>query len=429
MRIGIGVVTALSLAVGWAQSPADPINGRLPGWLQLQGEYRIRAEGVTNRGFADGQGDGYLLHRIRIGVRLQPTDWLQFVAEGQDSRIFLNDKVPSTPPNEGPMDLRVGYVQLGDPASSHISVRAGRQDLIFGEQRLVGNTPWSNLGRSFDAIRVTLRDGGYRLDAFASSVVVPNLSGFDRPQAGNNLHGLYGHAEKLVPHGVIEPYVLWRLAPRQAAENASIANLDFKTVGMRWAGSIPGGIDYSTEMAMQRGSLGPDRMRAWAGHWMGGYTIAGPDWKPRISAEYNFASGDADPHDGVRGTFDSLYPTSHGKYGLCDQVGWRNIRDLRFGVDGKPSSKFSVSVNYHDWWLANARDGLYNSGGTLIVRNAAGTAGTHVGQETDLDASYAFSKEMRFGAGVGHIFPGQFLKQTTTGRGYTYPFVVADYTF
>src|SRR5688572_1409875 len=82
---------------------------------------------------------------------------------------------------------------------------------------------------------------------------------------------------------------------------------------------------------------------AWAGHWVLGYTLPTVPSKPRLVAEYNYASGDKDPADGQRGTFDQLYPTPHDKYGLADQVGWRNIHNARAGVEFKPSAKLSVT--------------------------------------------------------------------------------------
>ena len=36
--------------------------------------------------------------------------------------------------------------------------------------------------------------------------------------------------------------------------------------------------------------------------------------RSQLTGEYNFASGDEDPADNVRGTFDQLYPTPHDKY-------------------------------------------------------------------------------------------------------------------
>jgi hypothetical protein len=119
-----------------------------------------------------------------------------------------------------------------------LSLRAGRQDLNFGEQRLLGNFNWINVGRSFDAVRLTLKHNRYWLDAFAASVVIPTSTGFDRPWTGTNLHGLYGGIEKLPFGATIEPYILWRLAPRQVSESGPTATKDFGTIGFRATGRI-----------------------------------------------------------------------------------------------------------------------------------------------------------------------------------------------
>jgi hypothetical protein len=428
LTIQVFTAALLTAAAAGAQSAAEPVNRELPPWLRLGGEYRARLEATENRGFAPGVDDTYFLNRIRLNLKVQPAPWLKFVFQGQDTRVFFNTVVPNAPPYENHLDLRMGYLELGDPDSRTLSLRAGRQEINFGDQRLVGGTNWSNNARTFDAVRATVRYHGYRLDAFAASVVVANPDGLDRPNPGDNLHGLYGGIEKLVPRAVIEPYLFWRLSPRQTAETGVRGNLDSKTAGVRWVGKLPPRFDYGAEMAMQRGSLGPDRVRAWAGHWVAGYTLDAA-WKPRLVAEYNFASGDHDPRDGTRGTFDHLYPTPHDKYGLCDQVGWRNIHDLKYGVEAKPHRRLGGTASYHNWWLADAHDALYAANGTVIARKADGTAGRHVGQEIDVQAAFSVSKQMIISAGAGHIFPGEFLRKATPGSGYTYPFLMLAYTF
>jgi hypothetical protein len=80
-----------------------------------------------------------------------------------------------------------------------------------------------------------------------------------------------------------------------------------------------------------------------------GYTAPAIRYKPRFVLEYNYASGDGDSKDGKRGTFDQLYPTAHDKYGLADQVGWRNIHDARLGVEFKPRAKWLVSIITIGW--------------------------------------------------------------------------------
>jgi hypothetical protein len=92
-----------------------------------------------------------------------------------------------------------------------------------------------------------------------------------------------------------------------------------------------------------------------------------------------------------------------------------------FGAD-----RFFESNN---WYLASATDALYNAGGTLVVRNTAGTAGTHLGQEVDEYTTWTISKPLLVGAGIAHILPGEFLKNVTKGNPYTYPYMMFVWKF
>src|SRR5262245_23739975 len=191
--------------------PSEELNKQLPHWLRFGGEFRARQEGFTSGGFRAGNNDDYLLTRLRINMHIQPASWLKFEFQGQDARVFWKNQRPA-PPFQDTMDLRLLYIQIGDPEHKTFGLRVGRQELLLGDQRLVGSVDWQNVARSFDAVRLTLRHRGYRIDAFTASVVQAVDRGFDRPlrNKGDNLHGLYGSMEKLVPHGVVEPYVLWR---------------------------------------------------------------------------------------------------------------------------------------------------------------------------------------------------------------------------
>jgi hypothetical protein len=399
-----------------------------PRWLTAGGEYRARWEGLVNRGFAPGETDTYLLNRFRMNLELRPAPWFRLFFQGQDARVLGNTRVSDAPPLTNHLDLRQGYLEFRTPDNDLVSLRAGRQEMNFGDQRLFGSVNWANASRSFDAVRLTLRHKHYRLDAFAASVVNLRSDGADRSDSGNNIHGLYGGIENLLPGGTIEPYIFWRLRPRVLAEAGTRANLDVKTLGVRCAGKLPASLDYNIEMAGQAGSLGPDRVRAWAGHWNFGRTLTGR-WTPRVSGEYNFATGDEDPRDGRRGTFDVLYVTAHDKWGMADQVGWRNIHHLRSGVECRPRTNLRLLLNYHTWWLVSARDGLYAANGTLLVAATDGTAGTHVGQEVDLQGAYSLSRQVTILGGIGRLFPGGFLEKTTPGKALTFPFVSVGYTF
>jgi len=380
-------------------APSDELNKELPRWLRFSGEYRARLEGFAGGNFKPSNDDAYFLNRIRLNMKVQPTDWLKFVVQGQDSRVWGKNQNPAAPPYQDIFDLRIGYIELGDAEKGSVAIRLGRQELNFGDQRLVGSADWLNTARSFDAIRATVHMSSYRVDAFAGSVVNPRDGKFDQSSPGNNLYGVYGSMEKLVPVATVEPYFFWRRAPNQLTEAKTHGNLNFGTLGLRWVGRLPANFDYGTEVAYQTGWLGTDTIRAWAGHWLLGYTVAGAWARPRFIAEYNHASGDANPHDGTRGTFDQLYPTNHDKYVLTDQLGWKNMNHLRTGVELRPRPRWLGVVNYSSLWLANPHDGLYNAAGVLVARVPNGSAGRYVGQEVDVEAVYSPSCRLRVGSG------------------------------
>ena len=434
--VALGIAGGLCLPLAAQQTPAktnfvpsDELNRELPKWLRFSGDYRARLEGFTGGAFKPDNSDAYLLNRFRINMMIKPTSWLKFYAQGQDARVWGKNQNPAAPPFQDTMDLRMAYMEIGEAEKGVAVLRVGRQELVFGEQRLVGHVSWLNTARTFDAVRATFHYKGYKLDAFASSVVNVKDGEFNKRADGNNFHGLYGSMDKLVPKAVIEPYGFWRLSPRLTTETGARGNLDSKTVGFRWVGKLPMNFDYGTEMARQIGFLGTDDVDAWAGHWVIGYTAANIHYKPRLFGEFNYASGDKTPGDGKRGTFDQLYPTPHDKYGLADQIGWRNIEQARAGVEFKPRPKWALSSSYHSFWLASARDSLYAASGAAVARSINGTAGTHVGQELDGQVMYTLSKQVQIGGGYAHFFTGEFLKNTTPGKSYNFPYVMFGYAF
>ena len=410
--------------------PTAELNERLPNWLRFDGTYRIRVEGQDGIGFKS-VSDTHALGQLQIGVKIQPVAWLSFYGQTQDSRIYLNGPVAKAPPYQNTWDIHQAWGEVGSLTNYHFKIRTGRQVLNFGESRLVGESPWLNAPRVFDAVLATVAFSGVQIDTFASSVVNSVDGTYDHHKQGNPLYGIYGTLSKLVPKASIEPYVFWRLAPSgyaAAYADGAKGKLDETTYGFRFAGTLPAQFDYGTEMARQSGTLGADSIDAWAGHWVVGRTFA-LKFKPRPFVEYNYASGNSSSTSTHLGTFDQLYPSGHDKFGVVDQVGWRNIRDLRAGLQVKPVSKLTISAVYHDFWLANAHDGLYAANGSVLAKSLSGAAGTHVGQEIDIQGFYKLNNAVQFGSGFGHLAPGEFLKATTLGHAYNYPFATLTYAF
>jgi len=414
-----------------APTPRAPFlnraNEHLPSWLRVRGEFRERVEGLESIGFTETRDDYYSLSRVRVNVAVTPSPSLSFQVNLHDARQSGKQIGSLAAPFRGPFDVRTAFADVGS-AKARVALRLGRQELAFGEQRLLGHLAWVNTGRSWDAARVIVRAKPMQVDVFAASVVRNLTDEWDRSGFANRLYGAYGSSTTLVPQATFEPFVIFRRDENLASERGPRGTLQQTTTGVRLAGKLPARLDYGAEMAAQRGSLAQDSLSAWAGHWQVRESLPGKGAVKLIS-EYNYASGDRDALDGTRGTFDQLYPTGHDKLGLSDQVGWRNVHHLREGVEFSPVRNTPISVSYHTWWLASRTDGLYAATGALIARVPGGAASSHVGHEIDIQASRALTPQIALVGGYAHMWAGAFLKQATPGASFSAPYVMATYTF
>lgn len=420
--------TAQPIAVQRPVPVPNRANQYMPSWLRVRGEFRERFEGFEGSGFVPERDDDYFLSRFRFNATVTPSKTLSFQVQAQDARVGDKSVGPTAAPFQGTFDLRLGFGDVGT-STSRFFVRGGRQELVYGDQRLIGHGNWLNTARSFDGGRVTIRGKKASVDVFAASLVRILADEFDKSGNGNGFFGAYGSTAAVVPQATLEPYVLVRTDRNIVAESGGTGRLTSTTMGARLNGKLPARLDYTVEMAAQAGGLANDSIGAWAGHWRIRESTAGT--RPmRFFGEVNMASGDSSPTDGKRATFDQLYPTAHDKYGLADQIGWRNIRHLRGGVELPIPWNVQLSSSYHTWWLMDRHDALYAaSGAVLVPRLAAGVASTHVGQELDVQASRAITPYLQVSGGYAHIFPGAFLDARTPGASYSTPYIMATYIF
>jgi hypothetical protein len=409
--------------------PVAKLDESLPRWLRIGGQYRNRLEGPASIGYA-GSRDFYLLDRLRVHMTIQPKEWLLFHGEVQDARIFFNHHIPNGNPYEDSWTLWEGYAQVGSSTAGWVDVLAGRQVLKFGDERVIGPSDWLNVGRTFNVARVDLHHSDNKVSVFASSVVPGDNTDLHNALPGNNLYGVYGSFQNIIPKATFEPYVLWRVAPANSAlpETVGRGHLNEVTIGLHMKGTLPADFDYDTEFDGQTGSLGASSIRAWAGYAGVGKTFRKVAASPRVFIEGNYASGTKNPAGRDWNTFDQIYPSDHDKYGFADQVGRRNLVQFRVGVEEEPTKKWKLKQAFEGFWLATSNDNFYASSGAIAVPAHPG-ASRHIGNELDLVAEYQLNKGLSFGFGYARLFAGQFLKTTTPGHDYSYPYAYFQYNF
>ncbi len=401
------------------------------GRLILSFEQRGRYEDRTGNSFTHA-GTATGLFRTRLGMSYIPVSWLKLSGMVQDSRApWYGRGAPNNVRDQA--DLHQGYIELFPQEKTGFGMTAGRMMLSYGEGRLIGTPEWSNLSRTYDHARFYWRSPKARIELLMVSPVKVRIGEFNRPELGDRVWGTYDSFPDIYRKNLLEAYVLRhdQNAPGGFAggsPNNGTDKLTVDTFGFRLAGPLAPAWKYSLETAFQKGKVGAANLAA---HAL--YGLVARQWKLGgrtldVSAEYKYASGTANPSDPARtGTFDQLYAANHDKFGHEDLFGWRNLHNARSSATLSLTKNFAVTALYDNYWLADAKDALYNSSGKAIARSAAGIAGRHVGQESDLFGTYKY-RHFTFGAGYGRFFSGAFVRNTTPGVSPTYLYVFHSYT-
>jgi hypothetical protein len=402
-------------------APFTYVDSKFPKWIDLQGEERFRYEAYDNNNFKLGANDSYLLNRFRFQVDLHTPSWFRVTAQVQDARSGLQNP-PIGPPNTVRWDLKLAYAEVGDPEKHWFNLRVGRQ-LINYNNTIIANSEWRNQARSYDAAVLNLNAKREHLGIFAASAVVPQAYGVSPHQEGNNIYGAYGRIDNfLVPHSNLEPFFLWRIQPAEVVEPAvakTTGKENEKAGGVRFKAQAHTALDYSGEVILETGKVGSQSIRASAAQAGAAYQFLHVAAKPRVFAQYDYATGNSNPKQNAsHTTFDTIYPTAHDRFGITDLFGWQNIESVRAGATVEPHRRLTFTVQGLDIWAADALDSIYNTSGGAIVTNKT-DHGRHVGAELDSYSWYELNKHFNLGGGVGYFGGGQFLTNVTTNHSYT----------
>ncbi|MBI4460358.1 MAG: alginate export family protein [Acidobacteria bacterium] len=372
-------------------------------------EIRLRPE--SRRDFSDNVAlNNFILQRVRLNARLRLTDTLTGLVQLQDSRFWGQEA--STASNESNLDLRQGYLQVDRFLAPHLSLRLGRQELIYGNERLVGAFGWDNIGRSFDALKFSYTEPQWTTDFFFSRLNDRRNAG--RGDGSQDLIGLYTHIGKSGGRWGLEPYVLYLrdgLATRGEKGALIPEPTCLVTLGFRHFASFASGLGYDVENAYQVGQNGPDTHRAAAVAAVGRYRSAGR-LAPEAGFEYDFATGDSDPKDGRSEEFNNLFPTNHLLYGYADYLGWRNMQDFKPYFSFAPFANGRAELSYHRFLLVESRGAWKNAGGKVLGLDPTGLLGTDLGHEVDLTLTFPLYERVRVLGGYSVFIPGKFARGT-----------------
>ncbi len=373
----------------------------------------------TDPAGTDVQDVGWL--RVSLQADADIEDGLRARVEIRDARAFGQEPSTTAQLNSSGagLDLKQGWFEADDVLGSGAKVRAGRMVLSYGEQRLIGDMDWATYGRSFDGVLASrvFDATKTKADLFATRVterglgtVTPGVDNDDR-----DFFGVYTTTPKALHHSDLDLYALYvrDLVASTGEVPGSAGDTGFWTGGARISG-VKGSLDWGAEGAVQDGRLNGDRLWAWAGHAEAGWTLLDSKGTPRLSLEYDRATGDRNPANGRVGSFQTLFPTNHEHYGILDLMAWQNMQAVGAALHLKPAAKWTAELGAWRLWLDSSADAWYASNGTVIRPGAPG-ASRSLGTELDAVLTWKGSDHLKVSLGGAQFFDGAFVRQTGGG--------------
>lgn len=399
--------------------------------LTLSGTFRTRYESLDSqfRAGRDG-GDQILVLRTTLLAALHQGPFT-IAGELIDSRAFLDDT--GTPLSSGivnPAELLQGYLQwdVRDLAinGATSSFRVGRITMDIGSRRFVARNRYRNTINAFTGIDWQWQDSnGRQLRAFLTLPVnrkpnsvaelADNDVEFDEEDRDVKFWGIY-YAQNL-PFGARAEMFYFGLDEDDSSGRAT-RNRELSTIGYRLHRKPElARVDYQAESAFQfghsRASSAAADFRdldhfAHFHHAELGYTFD-RQWRPRLIAQYDFASGDDNPNDGDNGRFDTLFGARRFDFGPTSIYGpfaRSNISSPGLRLQLQPLRAVTSFLAYRAFWLASDRDAWTTS----RVRDASGSTDSFVGHQIEIRLRYDIvPKNLRLESGLAHLFAGNFI--------------------
>lgn len=414
---------------------------RLPDWLRVSGELRVRYESLDERLVAGQNGENHgVFTRILFLMSVQD-EFLEATAELIDARIYgqPDDAFPTTGQVDA-VELLQGYVagRFTDAFAPNDSLRVqlGRHTMDVGSRRFIARNLYRNSINAFTGLNAQWESSeGTFVRAFYThpNVRLPADGEFDRlannevefneARASRRFWGIFAEFPAAFARTNVELFYYGLL--ESDARDLITRDRDLDTFGARLKRPPRRGtVDWEFEAAYQVGKSrlrlsDPTRQDHEAGfvHLGAGYTFDAPTI-PRLEAVFDFASGDNDPNDGQNGRFDSLFGVPRGDFGptgLFRPVTRSNLVSPGVRFTMKASDRWELMLLQRFNYLAADRDFWT----TTAVVDPDGRSGDHIGNLSEMRLRYHpyGAKSLRLEVGVGFHDAGSFSERAPNGDG------------
>jgi alginate export protein len=399
----------------WDRIKYIPIDRGADWYLSLGGEIRELYERFHNPlwGQQPQSADGYALQRYMLHADLHLGEDLRIYGELMGDLENGRAGGPRPQIDRDPLDLAELFLDLTiRPLGPDypITIRAGRQWLIYGSQRLISNRYGPNVPLAFDGVRTILYAKPWQIDAFLVKPVETNTGVFDdKSQLSSTFWGIYAVRPLPIIDGLnIDLYYLG-LHRKHAAFAQEEGIEDRETFGTRLWGNR-GSWDYNNELIGQTGKFHSGYILAWSVATDTGYTAASPPFRPRIAVRAGIASGDRDDKGPNLQTFNPLFPIGF-YFSQAILNGPLNVASLQPNATFHLFEGATFNATWAWFWRQSVSDGMYGLASNLL-KPVGTTRDRYEGNQANITFDWQLDNHTLFQVNYLHFFVGGYLRDT-----------------
>lgn len=387
-----------------------PLDASGASYLTTGVELRLRDENYHGNalGNAAAPDDGYLWGRVLPYADLHVGHVRAFV---QPVIAYAVGVAPAASAiDQTRVDMLQAFADVDFAlGSTTLRLRAGREMVGLGTERLVGTRYGPNVPLAFDGGRAILHRGALTLNVFYLMPVEPGKGTFDdRTSASRRLWGVYA-TQMIGPAGVDLYYLGYRntAATFEQGKGRELRH----TIGARLFGKAQDW-HWNMEGMAQFGRFGDDRIAAWSIATEAGHGFAHIPLHPDLTLRFNMASGDRSASDHRLGTFNALFPK--GKYfGELSPIGPYNLVNVQPVLALDLGHGVGLSFAGGAYWRQSLGDGVYDIPGHLLAASNNSSA-RFVGKQVEGSIEWRATQELTLSTSLSFFQPGAFLR----GQGY-----------
>src|SRR5258708_6043341 len=394
-------------------------------FVTLGGDIREQYEFIENDNFGLGSvnNHGYWLQRLMLYSDWHFGPYFRAFVQLKSSEEEGREPGPR-PTDRKRLDFNQAFVDFSYPRTilpadrAYLTLRLGRQEIDFGDERLLAVREGPNNRQSFDGARLILNSSEGRVDLFALRVDPDETGYFDNDPS-------WSHAT------VWGVYSTFPLTTKSTAAKLNNISLDLFYIGFQHGGaqfnqgigeelrhSIGGrlwrahhinGLDFNLFGVYQFGSFAGKPISAFSAAIHAGYQLFNLPWAPRIAGSLQVSSGDSSLHGSRLETFNAMFPAGYYYGGAPDQ---HNVPAhptiLQSYLHSHPTATLVINLKTLFVWREDTADGLYNTPGGLILSGSSSSR-RYVGASPQALITQQLRKHLSVSWNYYHFFRGGFL--------------------